>query len=351
MNKKQNCICYFGFNSFFTHKRGVENVIDFQSKSMEFDQIYYIHWGTKTRVYKNNKFVCISVKHCYYWPILLNLILLKIRRKKKLIIHSHNPLFTFFSVLKTDIFTVHDGLYYLNKNYNNKLSFIFWIIESLVYYRCTKVHFISKYTKEQSLFGKRNNFVIIPNTSHFESCVANINTKITKRDKITILIVRSIEERARFDLLLQVAEKLFDKNYIFIVAGKGPLLQYYQNEIEEMKLKNIKMLGYVNDIELLNLYSECDLVLMIAEYGEGFGLPIIEGYLFNKPVIASNKCAIPEVIISKDYLFENDVESIIKSIEYTLNIQKENYKDYFESHFTNSIVLSKFRDLYSNTHS
>jgi glycosyltransferase involved in cell wall biosynthesis len=213
------------------------------------------------------------------------------------------------------------------------------------------VHFISNYTKKQSLFGNRTNFVIIPNTSHFEPYVETVNLKISKGDTIDILIVRSIEERARFDLLLQVAEQLCDGKYKFIVAGKGPLLTHYQKEIQDKELHNIELLGYVGDTDLLNLYFNCDIVLMIAEYGEGFGLPIIEGYLFNKPVIASNKCAIPEVIISKDYLFENNVESIIKSIEYASNIQNENYADYFESHFSNSIVLSKFRNLYSNIHS
>jgi glycosyltransferase involved in cell wall biosynthesis len=51
----------------------------------------------------------------------------------------------------------------------------------------------------------------------------------------------------------------------------------------------------VSDNDVIKYYKECDLVLVSSEYGEGFGLPI-EGYLFNKPVIASNRCAI------RDYL-------------------------------------------------
>jgi glycosyltransferase involved in cell wall biosynthesis len=89
---------------------------------------------------------------------------------------------------------------------------------------------------------------------------------------------------------------------------------------------------------------------MIAEYGEGFGLPIIEGYLFNKPVIASNKCAIPEVIISKAYLFENTVNDIIQSINFAFSIQHENFRTYYDKKFSNSIVLEQFRKLYTNIH-
>jgi glycosyltransferase involved in cell wall biosynthesis len=343
-------IVYFGYNSFLQHKRGVENVIDFQSKACNFDAVYYFHWGTTTTAYKKDKFVCISIKHCWYWPILLNLIVSRIKNNNKCIIHSHNTLFSVVSISKTDIFTVHDGLYYLNKSKKQKLIFLFRIIELILYYRTSNVHFISNYAKEQSLFGKRKNYVIIPNTSHFEEYKYKVKVKQCTNDSKRILIVRSIEERARFDLLLQVAKQLNSKNYVFTVAGKGPLLQYYQNEIVELKFTNIEMLGYVNDNDLLNLYSECDLVLMIAEYGEGFGLPIIEGYLFNKPVIASNRCAIPEIIFSKNYLFENTINSIVKSIEYVFSIQKEHYANYYENNFSNSMVLSKFRDLYLNTY-
>lgn len=345
---KQNYIIYFGLNSFYEHKRGVENVIDFQSKAFYFDKIYYVHWGSKTTAYKNKKFICVSIKHCWYWPILLNMVLLIIYRKKKVIIHSHNSLFSFCSIFKTDIFTVHDGLYYLNKSKKGKFNFLFFIVEKFIYYRCTIVHFISNYTKEQSLFGNCKNFVIIPNTSHFEHAVISTNDAQIISNIKNILIVRSIEERARIDLLLEVAEKQIGI-YNFIVAGKGPLLENYREIIKSKRIDNVILLGYVEDKELLMLYANCDLVLMIAEYGEGFGLPIIEGYLFNKPVIASNKCAIPEVIISKEYLFENNSESIIQSLKFASNNLHNNYRDYYDRNFSNAVVLSKFKDLYSNT--
>ena len=339
-------ILYLGYNSFGQHKRGVENVIDFQSKACDFKQIYYIHWGTKTTAYKNNKFLCISIKNDWYWPIILNYLLFRIRLRNKIIIHSHNPLFSFFSIYKTNILTVHDGLYYLNKSKNRNLVFMFRLIESILYFRCSLVHFISVYTKKQTLFGKRSNFIIIPNTSHLEPLVPKLEFYNEKSPKRSILVVRSIEERARFDILLQVAEELRGKDYVITVAGKGPLLAFYQNEILKRNLDNIELLGYVNDGNLRQLYLNCDIVLMIAEYGEGFGLPIIEGYLFNKPVIASNRCAIPEVIISINYLFENTVNDILQKIDFVMNISYINYRDYYDLKYSNSIVLTQMRKHY-----
>jgi glycosyltransferase involved in cell wall biosynthesis len=208
------------------------------------------------------------------------------------------------------------------------------------------VHFISNYTKQQTLFGNRKNSVIIPNTSHFEQYVHIDDLNRNKLNYRSILIVRSIEERARFDLLLQVAEHFNEKKYIFKVAGRGPLLEYFQREIQIRKLKNIEMLGYVADPELLQLYSDCDIVLMIAEYGEGFGLPIIEGYLFNKPVIASDVCATPEVIIDNTFLFKNEVDDIIKKIYFASNRQNINYRNFYFKKFGNQNIVFQFGKLY-----
>lgn len=338
-------IIYLGFNSFKHHKRGVENVIDFQSKIWESGFTYYLHWGNTTGVYKNRNFICISIKKCFYWPLLLNLVLFKIKKKSKAILHSHNALFSIVSAYKTNILTVHDGLYYNNKNNGSKYSWLFYVLELLLYFRSSKVHFISKFTKEQTLFGKRKNYVIIPNTSHFEAYVSGHKIDSLLRNSYTILIVRSLEERARFDLLIQVATKLKGTKYSFIVAGKGPLLDHYKKIVVNEGLNNVQILGYVEDTALLKLYERCNLILNIAEHSEGFGLPIIEGYLFNKPVIASNKCAIPEIIIDPRHLFENDCESIIEKINYIELSEPFEYRKYYDSRFSNLKIARQIREM------
>ena len=339
-------IIYFGFNDFKIHKRGVENVIDFQSNSCDFEKIFYFHWGNTTKVTKHKKIICILIKHFWYWPIILNLVLYKLKKRDNLIIHSHNPLFTSLSIVKTDLFTVHDALYYLSKSKKQKHKHFIYIVEKILYLRCKIVHFISNYSKSQSLFGNSGKYVIIPNSSHFEKFVFDIKRENGIEKIQSILIVRSIEERARIDLVLDVAEKLKSKK--FIVAGKGPLLEFYESEIEKRELNNVTMLGYVDDAKLLSLYKETDLVLMPAEYGEGFGLPIIEGYLFNKPVIASNKCAIPEIIFSENYLFENDNISIVNLINNISEYCRDDYYKYYMNKYSNSKILIQYRELYKS---
>ncbi|OXB05324.1 hypothetical protein B0A81_15350 [Flavobacterium plurextorum] len=356
-DKKEIKITYLGYNNMYKHKRGVENVIDIQSQAYAGSFHYYIHWDTRTKVYRYNNLLCIAVKKdAIAWILVLNSVLSKIKKRdKQILIHSHNPLMSIVSKFQTDLFTVHDGLYYLAKSVKHKFKDVFYVLENFMYKRSKMIHFISNYSKSQSLFPlKSKKFVVIPNTSHYE-CMAleylqskeNIDSFFNE-GKFKIFIVRSIEERARIDLILETALALVDENVEIIIGGKGPLLNYYKQKIEELELTNIQLLGYVSDEKLLMLYSQCDLVVMPAEFGEGFGLPMIEGYLFDKPVIASNKCAIPEFIFSDAYLFENNVESLLQKIKFVKNGEKENYKDYYERRFSNKINAEEMVKLYNS---
>lgn len=346
-------ILFLGYNNMFTHKRGVENVIHFQSKVNAFTKKYYLHWDTKTHIYKYEKLICIGIKSNLLWFLSLNLILLKLKRSNKdLFIHSHNPLMSIMSFFETNLLTVHDGLYYLSVVTQHRFNKLFWLLEKIVYLRSNYVHFISKYTKEMSLYCSNTNYSIVPNTSHFEtfemeSSFLNHNLKQFDKDVLKVFTVRSIEERALINLIIDVAEKQKTENIEFLIAGKGPLLESYRDKIKNLGLQNIRLLGYVADNDLMHYYFNCDVVLIPAAYGEGFGLPIIEGYLFNKAVIASNVCAIPKVIVSSDFLFENTVESIVSKLNYSREQLNRNYRNYYDKRFSNKVVISKMEELYT----
>lgn len=337
-----------GFRSFLEHKRGVENVIEFQSKALAFEKIYYVHFGKNNRAYKHNNYICISLSPLSLTTFFIINRLLKRIKDKSTLLHSHNPLLTFLYKGKTDFLTVHDGLYYLakSKRENRFKLILLKHIEKRIYKKSTCVHFISHFSKKMSLFKNESKYVIIPNTSIYETYVEKKpDSKKTEKNKIHVFCVRSIEERARFDIVLEVAEKLKD-NFRFDIAGKGPLLDYYREQVTKRNISNIFFHGFVNDELLFNFYKNADIILTLAEYGEGFGLPIIEGYLFNRPVIASNRCAIPEVIISKEDLVENDMDNIVdklKKFDFKKNVD---YREYYDQHFSNEIILNKFRNLY-----
>lgn len=351
---KNNKIIYLGFRNMLKHKRGVENVVDFQSKASNSKINYYIHWDDKTSVYKYKDFICIGIKANFYKFFVFNWFIMRIKsREKSIFIHSHNTLMSMTCIFQTTLFTVHDALYYENNATNHRFKNLFYLLEIFLYTRVKFVHFISNFTKKMSLLSDKKKYIIIPNTSHLEDYIEKTSQNETLKikfntSKIKILVVRSMEERSRIDLVIKAAQQLTNSDYEIFVAGKGPLYDYYRNQIETLGLQNIKLLGYVNDNSLIKYYVSCDVVLMPSEYAEGFGLPIIEGYLFNKPVLASNRCAIPEVIISEDFLFENNVESIIEKLTFVKKKLNGFYKEFYENNFSNAHILTQFNNLYKN---
>ena len=59
-------------------------------------------------------------------------------------------------------------------------------------------------------------------------------------------------------------------------------------------VEHVVMCGYVSDKELPALYTGAA-VIAFPSLQEGFGLPIIEGFASNTPVLTSNVCSMPEV--------------------------------------------------------
>lgn len=343
--KMRKCVIYFGFNNPLKFKRGVENVILFQAQSLgENIEKYYIFFDDENVEFNWNGINCIGIRKNKFRFISLNKLINKKFKNNNYIIHSHNYLMSFFLWKNTDIFTVDDGLYYLSSHVKHKYRNIFKIIEKVVYRKSKLVHFISEFSKKQSLY-KGNKDIIIYITTPLEKVQLKNSQKKWIENRVKIFTVRSIEERANIELLIELAKR--KRNYDIKIAGKGPLLEKYREEIRKNQLENIELLGYISDEEVRYFYETADLVIVLAKYGEGFGLPIIEGYLYNNPVFASDICAIPEIIIDKNFLVKNNVEDLESKIEkYYEELPVYNFKKYYEENFSYDKILKKYRQMY-----
>jgi glycosyltransferase involved in cell wall biosynthesis len=347
-------IVYFGFNDPLRYKRGVENVISVQALAGNFKRRYYIFFDSKISVKRWNNVVVISLRKTVFRFLMLNFLIGRLSRHGSIFIHSHNYLCSFFLLRSTDIFTVHDGLYYLSKQFG-KPKLLLWmnrIIERTVYRRSRVIHFVSNFSITQALLpsSARKKIKVIYNTTPLEQLSTFAPKTVSNRNgETSILVVRSIEERAYIDLVFEAAQVFRDRkdSVGFIIAGKGPLLEHFRELKGKKGLTNIVLKGFVPDEELIELYRNASLILVTARYGEGFGLPVIEGYLFNKPVIGSNLCAIPEIILDKSYLFENSKNSLVNAIDNVFKAPgRDNYHDYYMNNFAQRKIVERYNELY-----
>ena len=73
---------------------------------------------------------------------------------------------------------------------------------------------------------------------------------------------------------------------------------------------------------IADIYSECDVVVVPSICNEAFGLTVLEALAAKKPVVASNRGGIPEILSDKyGILVDNDnfIENLFKAMYYMID--------------------------------
>lgn len=136
--------------------------------------------------------------------------------------------------------------------------------------------------------------------------------------------VSTIEPRKGYEQLLGgftlLWEKGFPYNLVF-VGSKGWKVDDLCKKIEESKYYNKKLfwLSGVSDNFLVSLYKNSNWVIF-ASHAEGFGLALIEGLYFGKPVLARDIAIFREIGGNNvTYFSGNGFSDIATSVEYFTN--------------------------------
>jgi glycosyltransferase involved in cell wall biosynthesis len=139
--------------------------------------------------------------------------------------------------------------------------------------------------------------------------------------KTRFLFVGSVVEHKNVielvDLFIELEKR--QKNYILYIAGHSDtrILEKINKKIKHHS--SVKILGYVSEKKLINLYKKVDAVITLSR-NEGFCLPIYEGLMFGKPFIASKGIA------------SESVKNL--GLEVDLNLAKEQKIDLIENFVT-----------------
>ncbi len=99
-------------------------------------------------------------------------------------------------------------------------------------------------------------------------------------------------------------------------GAPGPRMQFLQEAVERMQLAGrVVFTGFVGLETLAALYQGC-LAVIFPSLFEGFGIPVLEGMHFNKPVLCSNLTSLPEIGGEAVLYFDpRRPEEIVQAIE------------------------------------
>lgn len=77
-------------------------------------------------------------------------------------------------------------------------------------------------------------------------------------------------------------------DYPIVIVGAGPIEQELKTQAEQLELRNIHFLGFLEDEDKVALLTLCYSVLFPSHLrSEAFGIALLEGAMFGKPMISS----------------------------------------------------------------
>jgi len=124
------------------------------------------------------------------------------------------------------------------------------------------------------------------------------------RNRKVILTVSANHSRKGLDKLLQAYKAVEEKiQNAFLIVHSEPRGHYnLEKEAGKLKIKRLwltNLFGRMTQSELNALYNLC-VVYIQPSFSEGFGLPILEAFRFNKPAVAVNAPPFNEVIRQRE---------------------------------------------------
>ncbi len=125
-----------------------------------------------------------------------------------------------------------------------------------------------------------------------------------------ILSVGRLDMKKRVDLLIK-SLLYCDKSVQAYIAGKGPELDKLKKLAHDLKVEDrVKFLGFVNDEELIKLYSNA-FAVYFAPVDEDYGYITLEALLSKKPVITCNDSGgVLEFVENKKSAFIVDLNEV-----------------------------------------
>jgi phosphatidylinositol alpha-mannosyltransferase len=104
----------------------------------------------------------------------------------------------------------------------------------------------------------------------------------------TIFYVGRLEKRKGVKYLLQafaLVQQQLPKARL-IIGGDGPDKKKLEQLADELGLRNVKFLGYIEDDEKIKYLQTCTVFCAPAVYGEAFGIVLVEALACGAPIVA-----------------------------------------------------------------
>lgn len=172
-----------------------------------------------------------------------------------------------------------------------------------------------------------------------------------KKRKNQCVFAGRLDKLKGIDVLFEVWKKMGERAPQLIVCGTGPMEEWCRSYIEDYKIKNIKMLGFISNEQTKNIIAESRALILPTQWYEGFPMSIVEAFSVGTPVIGSDIGNVGSIIedgITGAKFSPNNKDDISAAIIRTLENEKNIDSTYFsyKCSYTSEINYLKMKKIY-----
>lgn len=307
----------------------------------------------------------------YYW---LRVWLYFLKNERSIPVILHDPLFLFGAPFSKTVSVIHTT--YLGFYRTSKIN-SYGILKKLYYKLMSSIERIAlrNLNKKDSMFIAispqiknelldygidSERIVVVPNGVDTK-LFAPVKQKGFLREKwgipkdktVLITVGRMIPEKNHEGLLRLFSSIENDANVFLVIVGDGALYKKTNELVKELKIKNVKLFGYVDNKELPELYSASDIYITLSKY-EGHPLTVLEAMSCGIPVTAPDTVLFNYFISKNNGLLikpdsQDSIKELLDYIDKASYTQQGAYaRNYVKKHFDLDVVSKRYLEVFFN---
>lgn len=306
-----------------------------QFKLMENDELKFHFLDVSIPVYTGNQKLLKWIEHFRYqlWKQLI--LPLKAWTKGCKVLFCTDNFVPIIHLGYKTIPVFHDAFFFENPEHYGKLWL--WLYHQTAIPAGKRAAYIvvpTEYSKNQinryTHIPLKQMMVIPEGPKSLDKISVDDSSQLLNRFKITsgnyLLHVGAMYKRKNIPALIYAFRqvKAAHAGLKLVLAGSPPSKdlgndwELIQNAITETALQNdVILTGYLSDAELAGIYQHA-LLYIFPSINEGFGIPILEAFKYDLPVLVANNTCLPEVggdaVVTFNPFDSDDIATQIESV-------------------------------------
>lgn len=188
----------------------------------------------------------------------------------------------------------------------------------------------------------------------------NYNTQECKEafgitdDEIVIGNVAVLRNSKRLDNFITIVDRLNkafpEKKFKFLIAGEGPKRKALEQQIKDLQLKNITLLGHIDNVA--EFLSALDIFLFTSDSREGVPQSVMQALCMERNVVATDDGSTADLYHHNNFLLTpTDIDTIYHNVKQMVeHLDDEGFinknRKYIIDNFSKNVLTDKILSIY-----